>query len=221
MSEVKENKIALPVFSAQGVQVGEIEVSPALFAAAPRPQVLQAAAEAYLANQRQGNAATKTRGEVAGSTRKLYRQKGTGRARAGSRRSPTRVGGGVAFGPLPRDYRQRLPQKVRRLALFGALSDRAAAGEIKVLDALALEKISTKTIAALLEALGLTAALKRDQPVALLVTDTPDEVLRRSARNIPGLALGRAADLNAYAVLQFRHLLFTREGLARLQEVFG
>jgi len=212
VNEVVEKKVALPLLSPTGEQVGEVEVSGVLFGAEVKPQLLHAAVEAHLAGQRQGNASTKTRSYVAGSTRKLYRQKGTGRARAGSRRSPTRVGGGIAFGPLPRDYRQRLPKKVRRQALLGALSSRAVAGEIKVLDTLKLDQISTKAVAGLLEALGMGAEV-------LLVTDNPDEILRKSARNLPNLTLARAEDLNAYEVLRYPHLLFTREGLARLQEV--
>jgi large subunit ribosomal protein L4 len=208
-----KKKITLPVFSGAGDQVGELEVSGALFGVEVKPQVLDAAVLAYLANQRQGTADTKERGEVAGSARKLYRQKGTGRARAGSRRSPTRVGGGVIFGPTPRDYRQRLPKKVRRQALNQALSSLAGAGEIKVLDALALEGISTKSVAEMIRALGL------ENEKVLLITGKADEILSKSARNIEKLAMVRAEDLNAYVALRFRHLLFTREGLDRLQEV--
>jgi len=203
----------LPVFSGAGDQVGELEVSGALFGVEVKPQVLDAAVVAYLANQRQGTADTKERGEVAGSARKLFRQKGTGRARAGSRRSPTRVGGGIIFGPTPRDYRQRLPKKLRRQALNQALSSLAGAGEIKVLDALALEGISTRSVAEMIRALGL------ENEKVLLITGKADEILSKSARNIEKLAMVRAEDLNAYVALRFRHLLFTREGLDRLQEV--
>jgi len=206
-----EEAVALPVFSPGGEHLGETPARREVFAAKVNPHLLHAAVVAHLAGQRQGTASTKTRGKVAGSTRKLFRQKGTGRARMGSRRSPIRVGGGTIFGPLPREYHQRLPRKVRRQALCGALSSRAAAGEIGVLDSLALEKISTKTVAHLLKALG------REDGV-LLITDEPDEALCKSARNLPMVKLARATDLNVYEVLRHRYLLFTREGLSRLQE---
>jgi len=210
----EEKKLMLPVYAMNGDQVGEVEVSGEFFAATVAPKLMHDAVLAYLANQRQGNAATKERGEVAGSTRKLFRQKGTGRARAGSRRSPTRVGGGVAFGPHPRDYRQRLPKKVRRQALCGALTSRATSGEIRVLDSLTLDRISTKTVAEMLKALGLTDD-------TLLVTGKPDDTLMKSARNIEKLQLARAEDLNTYEVLFHHTLLFTREGLSRIQEVLA
>lgn len=212
MSEVNAQKVALPVFSTSGEKVGEVEVNGEIFAAEVKPHLLHAAAEAYLANQRQGTAATKTRGEVAGSTRKLFRQKGTGRARVGSRRSPTRAGGGVAFGPLPRDYSHKLPRKMRRQALYGALSSRTAAGEIRVLDSLSLSEISTKTVAQAM------TALKAARGV-LLVIGQPDDVLLKSTRNLAEVTLARAEDLNAYGVMRCRELLFTRDGLARLQEM--
>ncbi|NIM06395.1 MAG: 50S ribosomal protein L4 [Armatimonadetes bacterium] len=214
MKKAVKKKVTLPIFSRAGEKVGDVEVTEALFAAEVKPHLLHTAAEAYLANQRQGTTWTKTRSEVSGSTAKLFRQKGTGRARAGSRRSPTRVGGGAAFGPQPRDYRRRLPKKVRRQALCGALSSRAAAGDIRILESLELEKISTKAVVALLEALGL-------EEDVLLITDTPSEVLRKSARNLRGLMLARAEELNAYEVMRHHHLLFTKEGLSRLQEVMG
>ncbi len=220
MTSEKDNRIeekqrpALPVFSPAGEKVGEVEVLAEVFAAPVKPKALHAAAVGYLANRRQGNASTKTRGEMAGSTRKLFRQKGTGRARMGSRRSPVRVGGGAVFGPLPRDYRQRLPERMRRQALLGALSSRAAAGEIRVLESLSLPEISTKAVAVLLKSLGAEERV-------LLVADEPDEILRKSTRNIAGLTLARAADLNAYELLRHRHVLFTKAGLSRLQEALS
>jgi large subunit ribosomal protein L4 len=212
--EVAEKKISLEVLSQTGEQMGEVEVSSALFGAEVKPHLLYAAMEAYLANQRQGNASTKTRSEVAGSRIKLFRQKGTGKARAGSRRSPTRVHGGIAFGPSPRDYRQRVPKKVRRQALRGALSSRAAAGEISVLDSLSLEEISTRAVAGLLDALKVESEV-------LLVVDKADDALMKSARNLPQLTLARAEDLNALEVMRHGRLVFTREGLSRLQEVMA
>jgi len=219
VNAVKENKkIVLPIFSPQGKQVGEIAAKEEIFGLEVKPHLLQVAVETYLANQRQGNASTKTRGEVHGSAKKLFRQKGTGRARMGTARSPVRVGGGIALGPRPHDFRQRLPKKARQQALFCALSSRAAAGEVKVLDAFTLEEISTKAVAEMLKALGLTAALESDKAVALLITDEGNEILQKSARNVPGLTLTRAADLNPYEVLRHGLLLFTKEGLNRVQE---
>jgi large subunit ribosomal protein L4 len=222
VNAVKENKkLVLPLFSPQGEQVGEIAAQEAIFGVEVKPHLLHVAVEAYLANQRQGNASTKTRGEVHGSARKLFRQKGTGRARMGTARSPMRVGGGIAMGPRPHDFRQRLSQKARHQALLSALSSRVAAGEIKVLDTLPLEEISTKAMAELLKALGLTAALESDKAVVLLITDEGNEILQKSARNIPGLNLSRAVDLNTYEVLRHRLLLFTKEGLNRVQEALA
>jgi large subunit ribosomal protein L4 len=209
-----DKKVTLPVFASDGSEVGEVEVSSALFAADVPKQVIHDAVEAYLANQRQGNADTKERGEVAGSTKKLYKQKGTGRARVGSRRSPTRVHGGTVFGPHPHSFRIRLPKKIRRQALCGALTTRATAGEIKVLDVLQLEAISTKVVAGVLNNLGL-------DETTLLIIDQPNEILTKSARNIERLEMVRAADLNTYQTLLYRKLLFTREGLNRIQEVLA
>jgi large subunit ribosomal protein L4 len=222
VSAAKESKkIVLPLFSPKGEQVGEIAANDAVFGVEVKAHLLQVAVEAYLVNQRQGNANTKTRGEVQGSARKLFRQKGTGRARMGTARSPMRVGGGIAMGPRTHEFRQHLPKKARQQALLCALSSRAAAGEIKVVDALALNEISTRVIAEMLQALGLGKALKSDKAVALLITDENNEILQKSARNLPGLKLTRAADLNTYEVLRHGLLLFTKEGLNRVQEALA
>jgi large subunit ribosomal protein L4 len=209
-----DKKIMLPVFSMAGVQVGEVEASAVLFGAEVSESVLREATLAYLNNQREGNAHSKERGEVAGSTKKLFRQKGTGRARVGSSRSPTRVHGGTVFGPRHHDFRVRLPKKVRRAALCSALSARTGAGEVRVLDAFRLEGVSTKTVAEMLKALGLTQR-------TLMVCDQADDTLLLSTRNIEKLQLARAQDLNAYEVLLAPSLLFTREGLTRIQEAFA
>jgi len=210
----QENKVTLPVVSVSGEQVGDIEVSAKLFGAEVKEHLVHEVVLAYLANQRQGTAATKTRGEVAGSTRKLYRQKGTGRARAGSRKSPTRKGGGVIFGPEPRSYRQNLPKQVRRQALCSALTVKTTEGEIHVLDALELNEISTKAVADIVKALEMEDGV-------MLITDTPDEILGKSTRNLASLKLIRAQDLNTYEVLNSKHILFTKEGLDKIQEVLA
>jgi large subunit ribosomal protein L4 len=210
--------MVFPLLAANGEKVGEIAVNEAVFGVEVKSQLIQAAVESYLANQRQGTASTKTRGEVAGSSKKMFRQKGTGRARMGTIRSPMRVGGGIALGPRPRDYRQSLPKKMRRQALLCALSSKAAAGDIKVLDTPGLSEISTKAMAELLRALDLGAALESDRAVTLLIADEPDEILWKSTRNLPGLKLTRAADLNPYEVLRYQCLLFTKDGISRVQE---
>lgn len=125
------------------------------------------------------------------------------------------------MGPRTHEFRQHLPKKARQQALLCALSSRAAAGEIKVLDALALNEISTKVVAEMLQALGLGKALKSDKAIALLITDENNEILQKSARNVPGLRLTRAADLNTYEVLRHGLLLFTKEGLNRVQEALA
>src|SRR5438445_13372856 len=173
------------VFDAEGKGTGTVELPVAVFGIKPHAAVVHEVLVAQLANRRAGTGATKTRGEVSGSTRKIWRQKGTGRARHGSRKAPIFVGGGITFGPRPRDYSQRTPQKVRHLAVRSALSAKAAAGQIVVVAPPVLDAPRTKVIVAPLRRL----------PVAgrtLLVTAAPDAILARSASNLPHVT-GRPA----------------------------
>ena len=183
-------------YSTAGQETGRVELPEALFGADVNTHVLYEAVKSYLGNQRQGTHKTKNRHEVSGQKSKLYKQKGTGRARAGSATSGTRVGGGRIFGPRPRDYRTQLPARVRRQALRAALSDRAAGAQVHVVDDLRIERPHTQTVARLLGSMGL--ADKR----VLWVSAREDGNLLLSCRNLQRLELTRAQELNAYTVLR-------------------
>ena len=168
------------VLDMNGKKVSDIELSDAVFGLTPNEKVMHAAVVNFLANQRQGTQSTKTRSEVSGGGRKPWRQKGTGRARQGSTRSPQWTHGGVALGPKPRDYSYRLNKKVKRLAVLSALSSKAQSGEMIVLDKIEATEYKTKTIANMLKAVGVTKK-------ALIVTPAVDAKLVKSAANIPGV----------------------------------
>lgn len=204
----------VPVYSMEGNQVGELDLNDAIFGSEVNEPLLHQAIVMHQANQRQGTAATKTRAQVRGGGRKPWRQKGTGRARHGSIRSPIWVGGGITFGPAPREYRQKMPKKARRAALRSALSAKVAAGGLIVLDDLTLSEPKTRMVANMLQKLE---AGER----ALIVTSTSDPVLELSARNLPGVTLRNAADLNAYDVLSRPKLVITKDGVDRVEEVFA
>ncbi len=201
------------VLNQAGEPVGEIELAESVWNAPSNPGLLHQAVVTTLANQRHGTSDTKIRAEVRGGGRKPWRQKGTGRARAGSTRSPLWRKGGVTFGPHPRSYRQELPRKMRRAALRAALSARAQAGDLVVLDALQLAAPKTKEFAAML------AALKAEK--ALFVTETARTEVTLSARNLPKASAMVAQDLSAHAVLRYPKLVCTREAVARIEEVLG
>ncbi len=203
------------LYTGKGEAAGTIELPAALFDQPVHRQALWEAVRGYLANQRQGTHDSKTRAEVVGSGRKLYRQKGTGRARAGAESSPTRVGGGVAFGPHPRDYRQRLPQRIRRLALRSALSDRAASERVFVVEDPELEAPRTAAMA------GLLAAMPLSGRHTLVVLPAEGTVLWKSLRNLRGVRVLRSHELNAYSILWADNLVFTRSALSGAEEVFG
>lgn len=203
------------LYSGSGETKGTVDLPAALFEQPIHKQALYETVRNYLANQRQGTHDTKTRAQVKASTAKLFRQKGTGRARAGSVASPTRVGGGVAFGPHPRDYSYKLPQKIKRLALKSALSDRAANERIVVVEDFELEAPKTRTMAQLFDAIAM------DGRHTLLVLPPEGEVLYKSARNIQGLRVLRSNELNAYTILWADNLVFTEKALDGALEVFG
>jgi large subunit ribosomal protein L4 len=203
------------LFSGSGEAKGSVELPAVLFEQPVHKQALYEAVRNYLANQRQGTHDTKTRAEVKASTAKLFRQKGTGRARAGSVASPTRVGGGVAFGPHPRDYSYTLPQKIKRLALKSALSDRANNDRVNVVEDFEMEAPKTQVMAKLFEALPMEGRH------TLLVLPPEGNVVYRSARNIKGVRVLRSNELNAYTILWADNLVFTEKALSGAVEVFG
>ncbi len=202
------------LYNTSGEQVGEIDLNDSVFGVPVHQSVLHDAVVAYLANQRQGTHDTKTRGEVRGGGRKPWRQKGTGRARHGSRRSPIWRGGGTIFGPHPRDYTIRLPKKVRRLAMKSALSSKVESGDIVVLDELKLDQPRTKEMVRILE--NLKVAEK-----ALVVTAAQDENVVKSARNIVGVKPTTAGFLNVYDLMAHRTLVITRDAVSRVEEVLA
>jgi len=202
------------VYDTDGKSVGQVELAEAVFGVTPHTAVLHEAVVWQLAGRHRGTHSTLTRGMVSRSTRKLYRQKGTGRARHGGRGAPVFVGGGIAFGPHPRSYRYSLPKKVRRLALRSALSARAAEGRIAVLDRLEMDAPKTRTLAAALRA---PRAGAESRPV-LLVTAAPHEAVERSAANLAGVRVVAATALNVHAILAADRIVFTRDALSRLVE---
>lgn len=182
----------------------------AIFGAKTRPHLLHQAVVMQLANRRAGSAATKTKGFVSGGGKKPWRQKGTGRARAGSIRSPIWVGGGTTFGPQPRDYSYRMPRTARREALLSALSLKNREGKIIVVDKFELDEIKTKLMVKAL------AELKVDS--ALVVIPQSDVKIERSARNLPKIKVLRVEGLNVYDLLRYEHLILTEGALKRLEE---
>jgi large subunit ribosomal protein L4 len=204
----------LPVYSASGEEKGTVEVSDFVFGVPFHEACVHQAMVRQLANARQGTAATKTRGMVSGSTRKLYAQKHTGRARAGSRHSPVRRGGGVAFGPQPRDYRQAMPKKMRRLAIRSLLSEKASSGAIKVLQGLGLKEVSTNGMAKLLSVLNI------GKSVILATQDVKPEVVL-SARNLPGVKVTLARLLNVVDLLSYDVLILTDDAVHQIENTWG
>src|SRR6185436_20126579 len=202
--------VKLPVVSLTRAPAGELSVPSALVAGPLREPLLHALVQSQLAARRAGSAATKTRAFVSGGGKKPWRQKGTGRARAGSSRSPVWVGGAVIFGPQPRDYGYRLPKSARRAALRAALAARHADGRLLVVDALTLPEAKTKRMHELLEGLGLGGA------DALVVLAAADETVQRAARNLARVKVIPEGGINVYAVLRYSHLVITRAALERL-----
>ncbi|MBO8172764.1 MAG: 50S ribosomal protein L4 [Bacillaceae bacterium] len=202
------------LYNQSGAQAGEIELSDAVFGIEPNEHVLYDAVVMQQASQRQGTHKVKNRSEVRGGGRKPWRQKGTGRARQGSIRSPQWVGGGVVFGPQPRDYGYKLPKKVRRLAMKSALSSKVKNDEIVVLEDLKLDAPKTKEMA------GILKNLNADNK-ALIVLSEFDENVVLSARNIPGVTLVDAAGINVLDVLNHDKLVITQEAVQKVEEVLG
>ncbi|OGN99674.1 MAG: 50S ribosomal protein L4 [Chloroflexi bacterium RBG_13_52_12] len=204
----------VPVYSLTGEVLRQIEISDTIFGVPFNETVVHQVMVGLQANARQGTSATKTRGNVRGSTKKLYRQKGTGYARAGNKKSPTRRGGGIAFGPQPRDYRQDTPKKMRRLALRCVLSAKAGDGELKVLDAFDFTEPKTKKMIEVLSALGIESS-------ALIVTSKPEENVIKSARNIAGVITTPANILNILDLLSQKTLLMTEAAIRVAEKLWG
>ncbi len=200
----------LPLVSADGSQVGELTVRGEVFFAPLRPHLLHTAVRWQLARRRAGTHSTKTRGEVSGGGRKPWRQKGTGRARAGSIRSPLWVGGAVVFGPKPRDYSYSLPRSARIEALKSAVSGKVRNGTLLVVEKLMLEKPKTRLLAQSLGKLGIDSAL--------IVLPDRDEAIERASRNLPWAKALPAVRLNVYDILRYKFLVTTPEGLRAIEE---
>lgn len=203
------------VYDVQGKAVGKADLDEALFGVEPSEGAIYQAVKAFLTNKRQGTAATKTRAEVFLTKRKMYRQKGTGRARAGKASSPVRVGGGVAHGPQPRFYNERVPQKVRNLALRSAFSLKASADSVKVLQDFTIEAPKTKQIA------DITKAIEVDSGKTLILIDQHDTNISKSCRNIPGLNVRPVSQVCTYDVVHADRVVFTESALGRAQGLWG
>ena len=197
-----------------GKQIGEYELSEAVFGIEPNTSVLHDSVVNYLANQRQGTQSALTKGEVSYTTKKPWRQKGTGRARAGYAGSPVWRHGGVAFAPKPRDYSYRLNKKAKRLALKSALSSKAADNEIVVVDGLHMDEIKTKAFKTFMDAAGIAGK-------ALVVTENVDENVMKSARNIAGVSVTTATILSPYTILCGGTLVVDKAAVQKIEEVFA
>jgi large subunit ribosomal protein L4 len=202
----------LPILDRAGKEVGKYDLDPAMFPAQINKQLLHDAVVMYQANLRQGTQASKSRGMIAGSTKKMYRQKGTGNARAGSRRSPVRRGGGHTFRKDPRDFGYRLPRKALQLATRMALASRVNDNEITVIDDLRFDAPKTSEMA------GVLRAIKCEGMSLLVATAGADRNLYLSARNIPGVCVSPVSDLNAHKILAPRRLVVTRAALDAVKE---
>ena len=202
------------VMDMAGKEVGEIALSDVIFGADVNEAVLHAAVRAYLLNQRQGTQSTLTRGEVSGGGKKPWRQKGTGRARQGSTRSPQWIHGGVALGPKPRSYRTGMNKKTKRVALYSALSAKVAAGDLIVVDEIKCDSFSTKTMVSMLNALG---ADKK----ALVVLPEVDRFVVKSCANIPGVQTALYNTINVYDILNADKFIVSKAAVAMLEEVYA
>jgi large subunit ribosomal protein L4 len=200
------------VVNSEGVEVGKVTLSPRVFEIEPNEHVMHQAVVAHLANLRSGTADTRTRDEIRGGGKKPWRQKGTGRARQGSIRAPHWTGGGVVFGPHPRDYDIHMPVKMRRLAIRSAFSVKLAEEQIKILDSLSMDAISTKALISALEKIGV-------QGKTILVLGQADEIIRKSARNVPWLLLRVAPSVSTYDLLNADTVVMTKAALEKIEEI--
>ncbi len=203
------------IFDREGSQVGDLDLMEGVFAAEIKPGLMHDAVVAQLRGKRQGTSSTKTRNEVRGGGRKPWRQKGTGRARHGSIRSPLWVGGGVTFGPKPKEYTNRLPKKVKKQALRSAFSAKVAEERFLVLDEFSMDAPKTRNVISLLENLKIEG-----EKVLLLIADR-DENVYKSARNIPGVKTLVASAINIFDLLNHEYIVATREAVSLVEEVLA
>ena len=194
------------------VEQGHIDLDESVFGITPNSHVVYEAEKMYLANQHQGTVRTQTRADVSYSSKKLFRQKGLGRARMGSVRSPSRVGGGRAHGPKPRDYRYEIPKKIRRLAIRSLLSSRAQADAVRIIEDLKFAEPKTKQMVSVLSNMEL------NNKKCLFLMDRSDEAINKSCRNIPGVTIDLACNAHVHELLHNDYLIFTREGLKQVEE---
>ena len=202
------------VLNMEGKQVGEMELNAAVFGIEPNEHLVKMVVTQQLANNRQGTQSAKTRSEVSGGGRKPWRQKGTGRARQGSTRSPQWTHGGVALGPKPRSYRVSINKKVKRVAMLSALSSKVQAGELIVVDNIALAEYKTKSVVAMLKALG---AEKK----AYIVTEEINPVFVKSAANIPAVKTTPVNAINVYDILNSNKMVVSKQAVMKIEEVYA
>ena len=205
---------AIKVLNMAGAEVGTVELNDSIFGVEPNTAVVHEVVKNHLANCRQGTQSALTRAEVSGGGKKPWRQKGTGHARQGSTRAPQWTHGGIVFAPKPRSYSYVLNKKVKRLALKSALSAKAAAGEIIVVDSIKMDAIKTKDFRTFLGAV-------KAEGKALVITPAKDEIIVKSARNIPGVETAMANLINVYDILKAKNLVIDKEALAVIEEVFA
>lgn len=205
---------SVSVFNVTGKKVGTMDLSEKVFGIVPNMSAVHLVVVNYLANQRQGTQSTLTRSEVSGGGKKPWRQKGTGRARQGSTRSPQWTHGGIALGPKPRKYGFSINKKVRKLAMFSVLSDKVANDEFTVLDSLELKEIKTKEMVKILEALG-------KEKKTLIVLPEKNDVVYMSARNIPGVKVTFVNTLNVYDILNCNKVVILKDAVAKIEEVYA
>ena len=204
----------IKVLNMAGAEVGTVELKDSIFGIEPNESVVHEVVKNHLANCRQGTQSALTRAEVSGGGKKPWRQKGTGHARQGSTRAPQWTHGGIVFAPKPRSYSYVLNKKVKRLAMKSALSAKAAAGEIIVVDSIKMDAIKTKDFRTFLGAV-------KAEGKALVVTPAKDEIIVKSARNIPGVETAMATLINVYDILKAKNLVIDKEALAVIEEVFA
>ncbi len=201
------------IINNENKSVGTAELPEDIFGVEVRKGLLHEVVRNHLANKRQGTASTKTKGLVRGGGRKPYKQKGTGRARAGSIRSPLWRGGGIVFGPQPRDYSYKLPKKVKWTALSSALTAKFADGEVIIIDSIAINEPKTRAVRELLDGLGLKNNV-------LIIVPEKNDALELGARNIPAVSVARVKELNVYSILSHEKLLISKDAVERMKEAY-
>jgi large subunit ribosomal protein L4 len=207
--------MTIKVYNQTGQEVGTVDLKPELFEIEPNEAVVHQYVVNYLARQRQGTAGSKGRSEVSGGGRKPYRQKGTGRARSGTSRSPIRRGGGIVFGPQQRKYGSPMPKKMKRIALQSVFADKAQSEKIRIIDDLQLAEIKTKSVT------GLLGNLEIDGKKCLILDEGRNNNLVLSCRNLTRVKYCHAAKANGYDILNAEYLILSKAGLEKVQEVFG